>query len=197
MKYVDAFRDAAATRRLAGAIAASLTRPWTLMEICGGQIHAILRHGIDQLLPSGITLLHGPGCPVCVTPAAAVDEAIAIAEIPGVVLCSFGDMLRVPGSGGSLFSAKARGADVRMVYSPLDALALARHERGREVVFFAVGFETAAPASALAVLQAEREGFDNFSLLVSHVLCRRRWSRCSTHPTIACRASLLPGMCAR
>ncbi|HVB67059.1 MAG TPA: hydrogenase formation protein HypD [Acetobacteraceae bacterium] len=170
MKYVDEFRDAASARRLAAAIAARTTRPWTLMEICGGQTHSLLRHGIDQMLPEAITLLHGPGCPVCVTPAMAIDQAIAIAATPGVILCSFGDMLRVPGEADSLLTAKAHGADVRMVYSPLDAVALAAARPEREVVFFAVGFETTAPASAIAVLQAERLGLRNFSLLVAHVL---------------------------
>jgi hydrogenase expression/formation protein HypD len=170
MKYVDEFRDRLAARRYADAIARITTRPWTIMEICGGQTHSIVRHGIDQMLPDGVTLLHGPGCPVCVTPAGIIDAAIAIAARPGIILCSFGDMLRVPGNGGSLLSAKARGADIRMVYSPLDALAVAHNRPDREVVFFAIGFETTAPATAMAVLQAEREGFVNFSLLVSHFL---------------------------
>ena len=170
MRYVDEFRDPAAARRLAGAIGATVTRPWTLMEICGGQTHALLRHGIDRMLPAPVTLLHGPGCPVCVTPAIVIDQAIAIAADPRVTLCSFGDMLRVPGETGSLLAAKARGADVRMVYSPLDAVTLARARPEREVVFLAIGFETTAPATAIAVLQAAREGLRNFSLLVSHVL---------------------------
>ena len=170
MKYVDEFRDPAAARRYAEAIARITTRPWTIMEICGGQTHAIVRHGIDQMLPDGIALLHGPGCPVCVTPAGIIDAAIAIATRPGVIFCSFGDMLRVPGEGGSLLAARARGADVRMVYSPLDALAIARAHPGCEVVFLAIGFETTAPTTAMAVLQAERAGLANFSLLVSHVL---------------------------
>lgn len=170
MKHLDEYRDPAAARRYADAIARITTRPWTLMEICGGQTHSIVRHGIDQMLPQGITLLHGPGCPVCVTPAGVVDAAIAIASRPGVIFCSFGDMLRVPGGGGSLLSARARGADVRMVYSPLDALAIARDNPGREVVFFAIGFETTAPTTAMAVLQAERDELQNFSMLVSHVL---------------------------
>ena len=126
MKYVDEYRDPVAARRLAGAIDALVTRPWTIMEICGGQTHSLLRHGIDQMLPDGVTLLHGPGCPVCVTAAEVIDQAIAFAAIPGVILCSFGDMLRVPGTAGSLLAAKARGADVRMVYSPLDAAEAAR-----------------------------------------------------------------------
>jgi len=170
VKYVDEFRDPAAARHYADAIARVTTRPWTIMEICGGQTHAIVRHGIDQMLPDGILLLHGPGCPVCVTPSGMIDAAISIAERPGVILCTFGDMLRVPGGQGSLLSARGRGADVRMVYSPLDALALAQENPAREVVFFAIGFETTAPTTAMAVLQAEREGLSNFSLLVSHVL---------------------------
>jgi hydrogenase expression/formation protein HypD len=170
MKYVDEFRAPAAARRYAEAIGRITTRPWTIMEICGGQTHSIVRHGIDRMLPDGVTLLHGPGCPVCVTPACMIDAAIAIAQRPSVIFCSFGDMLRVPGEGGSLLAAKARGADVRMVYSPLDALAIARAQPDREVVFFAIGFETTAPTTAMAVLQAEHEGLSNFSLLVSHVL---------------------------
>ncbi len=170
MKYVDEFRDGDAARRYAAAIARITTRPWTLMEICGGQTHSILRHGLDRLLPEGVALLHGPGCPVCVTSEEAVDRAIAIATEPGVVFCSFGDMLRVPGTNTSLLGAKSRGADVRMVYSPLDALDLARRHPDREIVFFAIGFETTAPATAMAVAQAERDGIRNFSLLVSHVL---------------------------
>ena len=170
MKYVEEFGDPVAARRLARAIGATVTRPWTLMEICGGQTHALLRHGIDQMLPDGVTLLHGPGCPVCVTPATAIDQAIAIAADPRVTLCSFGDMLRVPGETGTLLAAKGRGADVRMVYSPLDAVALARARPEREVVFLAIGFETTAPATALAVLQAAHEKLRNFSLLASHVL---------------------------
>jgi hydrogenase expression/formation protein HypD len=170
MKFRDEYRDAAAARRFAAAIARTVTRPWTLMEVCGGQTHAIVRFGIDKLLPDGLTLVHGPGCPVCVTPVEYVDKAIEIASRPEVILCSFGDMLRVPGSSGDLLAAKSRGADVRVVYSPLDALAIARAEPGREVVFFAVGFETTAPANAMAALQAKRESLRNFSMLVSHVL---------------------------
>jgi len=170
VKYIDEFRDAALVRRYRQSIARITTRPWTMMEICGGQTHSIVRHGIDQLLPPGVSLLHGPGCPVCVTPAESIDMAIAIAGEAGVTFCSFGDMLRVPGSDGSLLAAKARGADVRMVYSPLDALRIARETPSREVVFFAIGFETTAPATAMAVAQAARDGIENFSLLVSHVL---------------------------
>jgi hydrogenase expression/formation protein HypD len=170
MKYVDEYRDAEAARRCAASIARATTRPWTIMEICGGQTHAIVRHGIDRMLPDGVRLLHGPGCPVCVTPACVIDAAIAIAKRPQVILCSFGDMLRVPGDDASLLAAKARGADIRMVYSPLDAVALAQACPTREIVFLAVGFETTAPATAMAVLHAARAGLENFSLLVSHVL---------------------------
>lgn len=170
MKYVDEYRDAGTVRKLAAAIARVTTRPWTVMEICGGQTHAIVKFGLDELLPSTITLVHGPGCPVCVTPAELIDQAVELALRPGVILCSFGDMLRVPGTGIDLLTAKARGGDVRTVYSPLDAVALAQANPAREVVFFAVGFETTAPANALAVLRAAKTGVKNFSLLVSHVL---------------------------
>ncbi len=170
MKFRDEYRDGAAAQRLATAIADTVTRPWTLMEVCGGQTHAIVRFGIDQLLPEGLEVVHGPGCPVCVTPVEYVDKAIEIAGRPDVTLCSFGDMLRVPGTHGDLLAAKSRGGDVRIVYSPLDAVAIARAEPDREVVFFAVGFETTAPANAMAALQAKREGLRNFSMLVSHVL---------------------------
>lgn len=159
-----------AIRRAVAGIARRVTRPWTLMEVCGGQTHAILRHGLDRLLaPVGIELLHGPGCPVCVTPAADIDRAIALARTPGVVLCSFGDMLRVPGSAEDLSIARARGGRVQVVYSPLDAVRMAQQRPQDEVVFFAVGFETTAPATALAVQQARALGLDNFSLLVAHV----------------------------
>lgn len=170
MKYVDEYRDAGRVRDLCQEIERCVTRPWTIMEICGGQTHAIVRFGLDRMLPPEITLLHGPGCPVCVTPAAAIDTAVHIASQPGVIFCSFGDMLRVPGDHGSLQAAKSNGADVRMVYSPLDALRLAQENPGRQVVFFAIGFETTAPATAMAVAQAARQRIDNFSLLVSHVL---------------------------
>lgn len=170
MKYLDEYRDPEGVRRLSEAIARATTRPWTVMEICGGQTHAIVRFGLDELLPPGITLVHGPGCPVCVTPLELIDKALAVARRPEVVFCSFGDMLRVPGSQGDLFSVKAAGGDVRIVYSPLDAVKVARERRDREVVFFAVGFETTAPANAMAVKEAAREGLTNFSILVSHVL---------------------------
>jgi hydrogenase expression/formation protein HypD len=152
-----------------GTIARTVTRPWTLMEICGGQTHAILRAGLDRLLPQGVRLLHGPGCPVCVTPIERIDQAIELAARPDVILCSFGDMLRVPGSVGDLLAARAAGGDVRAVYSPLDALALAQREPQRQVVFFAVGFETTAPAAAAAVRQAAALGVGNFSLLMAQV----------------------------
>jgi len=170
MKYVDEFRDPAAARRLADRIAAVVTRPWTLMEVCGGQTHAIVRFGIDRLLPESVSLLHGPGCPVCVTPVGIIDQALALAARPEVTLCSFGDMLRVPGTGGDLIAARTEGADVRVVWSPLDALAVAREAPEREVVFFAVGFETTAPAVAMAVHRARVEGLKNLSFLVAHVL---------------------------
>lgn len=168
--YRDGFRDPSACRELAAAIAATATRPWVLMEVCGGQTHAILRHGLDRLLAPAVTLIHGPGCPVCVTPVDWIDKAIELARDPGIIFCSFGDMLRVPGTGGNLLEARACGADVRIVYSPLDALAIARAHPQREVVFFAVGFETTAPASAIAVHQARAAGIANFSLLVAQVL---------------------------
>ena len=170
MKYLDEFSDPDLARRLVDQIHAVTTRPWALMEVCGGQTHSIIRHGIDQLLPEGVEMIHGPGCPVCVTPLEIIDKALAIAEQPGVVFCSFGDMLRVPGSGRDLLSVKSAGADVRVVYSPLDALKLAKDNPDRQVVFFGIGFETTAPANAMTVFQARRQGISNFSLLVSHVL---------------------------
>jgi hydrogenase expression/formation protein HypD len=170
MKYLDEYRDADAARKLANEIARISSRPWTIMEVCGGQTHAIVRFGIDELLPPDIMLVHGPGCPVCVTPVEIIDKAIEIAGRHNVIFTSFGDMLRVPGSGEDLLSVKARGGDVRIVYSPMDALALAQANPDREVVFFAVGFETTAPANAMAVSEASRRGLGNFSILVSHVL---------------------------
>jgi hydrogenase expression/formation protein HypD len=171
MKYVDEYRNAEAVQHYAKAIAQLVTRPWTIMEICGGQTHSIVKYGLDNLLPPNITLIHGPGCPVCVTPAEIIDQAIALASLPNVILCSFGDMLRVPGSPdkGDLLSMKAMGGDVRILYSPLDALKIAEANPDKEVVFFAVGFETTAPATAMAVYQAAQQHLPNFSLLVSHV----------------------------
>ncbi len=170
MKFLDEYRDPQLARQLAAEIHRLTTRPWSIMEICGGQTHAIVRFGIDELLPERITLIHGPGCPVCVTPLELIDKAIEIASRPEVIFCSFGDMLRVPGSKRDLLSVKAGGGDVRMVYSPLDALKVAKENPQRQVVFFAVGFETTAPANAMAVAQARRQKVENFSLLVSHVL---------------------------
>jgi len=170
MKYLDEFRDPEIARRLLDEIRRTVTRPWALMEVCGGQTHSIIRNGIDQLLPEQIELIHGPGCPVCVTPLEMIDKALAIAAKPGVIFCSFGDMLRVPGSREDLFAVKSRGGDVRIVYSPLDAVKLARENPDRQVVFFGVGFETTAPANAMAIFQAKQLGLSNFSMLVSHVL---------------------------
>lgn len=169
MKYLDEFRDPAVAQKLLAEIRQLATQKWVLMEVCGGQTHAIIRNGIDQLLPETIELIHGPGCPVCVTPLAVIDQALAIAALPGVIFCSFGDMLRVPGSGKDLFRVKGEGGDVRVVYSPLDALAIARVNPDKEVVFFGIGFETTAPANAMAVYQAKQQGILNFSMLVSHV----------------------------
>jgi hydrogenase expression/formation protein HypD len=170
MRYRDEYHDARLARRLLDRLAARTTRPWTVMEVCGGQTHTLVREGIDQLLPAQLELVHGPGCPVCVTPLSVIDHAIEIAGQPGVTLCSFGDMLRVPGSDDDLLRVRAAGGDVRVVYSPLDAVRLARDDPGREVVFFAVGFETTAPGNAMAVRQAAVEGLSNFSVLVAHVL---------------------------
>ena len=170
MKYLDEYRDPALARRLVAEIRRTVTRPWVLMEICGGQTHTLVKYGIEEMLGSGVELVHGPGCPVCVTPLEIVDKAIAIASIPEVIFVSYGDMLRVPGSHTDLFRVKASGGDVRIAYSPMDALRLARQNPQRPVVFFAVGFETTAPANAMAVWQAKREGLSNFSILVSHVL---------------------------
>ena len=170
MKFLDEYRDATLAQQLAREIHRVTTRPWTLMEVCGGQTHAIVKFGLDELLPEHLTLIHGPGCPVCVTPLEIIDQALIIAARSEVIFTSFGDMLRVPGSTTDLLSVKAGGGDVRIVYSPLDAVKLAEQNPGREVVFFGVGFETTAPATALAVHQAAQKGLKNFSLLVSHVL---------------------------
>lgn len=170
MKFLDEFRDPDLVRRLTLELKRTATRSWTLMEVCGGQTHSIVKHGLDRLLPEGVTLVHGPGCPVCVTPGRIIDQAITLAEMPNVILTSFGDMLRVPGSRGNLWAVKAKGGDVRVVYSPSDALALARSNPDREVVFFAVGFETTAPAVAQAVLEAAQDKIKNFSVLAAHVL---------------------------
>lgn len=169
MKHITEYRDAQLVQGIIKEIRRQISRPWVLMEICGGQTHAIMRHGLDQLLPPEVELVHGPGCPVCVTSLELVDKALAIASLPGVIFTSFGDMLRVPGSGRDLFSVRARGGDVRVVYSPLDAVKIAEQNPDKEVVFFAIGFETTAPANAMSVLQAKALGLKNFSVLVSHV----------------------------
>jgi hydrogenase expression/formation protein HypD len=170
VRYLDEYRDPALAATLAKRIAAAVTRPWVVMEVCGGQTHSIVRYGIDRTIPDAVELVHGPGCPVCVTSLEMIDRAHAIASTPGVIFTSFGDMLRVPGSRGDLLGLRSAGADVRVVYSPLDALRMAKENPARRVVFFAVGFETTAPANAMAVWRARREGVSNFSLLVSHVL---------------------------
>ncbi|HEY1242659.1 MAG TPA: hydrogenase formation protein HypD [Bryobacteraceae bacterium] len=170
MKYVDEYRDPRLAKALVGEIRRAATQHWVLMEICGGQTHTLVKYGIEELLPPEVELVHGPGCPVCVTPLEIIDKAIAIASLPDVIFVSYGDMLRVPGSSSDLFRGKASGGDVRIAYSPMEALRLARENPARRVVFFAVGFETTAPANAMAVWQAKREGLRNFSMLVSHVL---------------------------
>ena len=170
MKYLEEYRDGAAAQGYLAAIRRLVTRPWTLMEVCGGQTHTLIRQGIDQVLPPEIELVHGPGCPVCVTPVALIDRAIEIAKRPDTIVCSFGDMLRVPGSAKDLFTVKSEGGDVRVVYSPMDAVALAQRLPERQVVFFAIGFETTAPANAMAVHRAAREEIGNFSVLLAHVL---------------------------
>jgi hydrogenase expression/formation protein HypD len=169
VKYLDEFQDPDLARRLLDDIHATVTRPWALMEVCGGQTHSIIRHGLDQLLPDQVELIHGPGCPVCVTPLEVIDKALEIASRPDVIFCSFGDMLRVPGTGRDLFQVRSEGGDVRVVYSPLDALKIAQDNPTREVVFFGIGFETTAPPNAMTVHQARKLGIRNFSLLVSHV----------------------------
>jgi hydrogenase expression/formation protein HypD len=169
VKYLDEYRDAVLARKVIQEITRLLSQAWTIMEICGGQTHAIVKHGIDYLLPPGIELVHGPGCPVCVTPLEMIDKAHAIASRPEVIFCSFGDMLRVPGSQTDLLRLRSQGADVRLVYSPLDCLRIAQVNPERQVVFFAIGFETTAPANAMTVYHAQQLGIQNFSLLVSHV----------------------------
>lgn len=177
MKFIDEYRDAKSAKKYSRVIAHTLTQPWILMEVCGGQTHSIVKFGVDEFLPQDLTLVHGPGCPVCVTPVELIEKAIQIASRPEVVFCSFGDMLRVPANVAEsisaprdLLSVKAKGGDVRIVYSPLDALRIAKANPKKEVVFFAVGFETTAPANAMAVFQAHQQGVKNFSILVSHVL---------------------------
>ena len=193
MRFLDEYRDGATAQSIAAAIAKVARREWALMEVCGGQTHSIVRYGIDRMLPPQVELLHGPGCPVCVTPLEMIDRAHAVAARPGVLFCSFGDMLRVPGSRGDLLSLKARGADIRVVYSPLDALRLAAANPDRPVVFFAIGFETTAPANAMAAWQAKRQGLRNFSLLVSQVLVPPMLSAILQSPGNRVQAFLGPG----
>ncbi len=193
MKFVDEYRDARAAARYSRALRKITTRPWTIMEVCGGQTHAIVKYGVDELLPGEVTLVHGPGCPVCVTPLELIEKAIEIASTPRVTFCSFGDMLRVPGCKRDLLSVKAAGGDVRIVYSPLDALKIARENPDRQVVFFAVGFETTAPANAMSVFQASRDGIRNFSLLVSHVLVPPAMGAILSSPTNRVRGFLAAG----
>jgi hydrogenase expression/formation protein HypD len=170
MKYLDEYRDHEVARKIVSEIRRTVTRPWVLMEVCGGQTHSIVKYGLDCLLPEQVELVHGPGCPVCVTPLEMIDRAHAIARKPNVIFCSFGDMLRVPGSNGDLFRIRAEGGNVKVVYSPLDCLKIARANPEKQVVFFAIGFETTAPANAMSVWQARQQGIGNYSVLVSHVL---------------------------
>jgi hydrogenase expression/formation protein HypD len=170
MKYLDEYRDGRVARKIVEEIRRAQTKPWVIMEVCGGQTHSIVKNGLDYLLPEGVELVHGPGCPVCVTPLEMIDKAHAIARLPEVIFCSFGDMLRVPGSDGDLFTIKSQGGDVRVVYSPLDCLKIARANPDKQVVFFAIGFETTAPANAMLAWRVLQEGVPNISLLVSHVL---------------------------
>ena len=170
MKFIDEYRDEKLARNVLDEISRILTTRWVIMEVCGGQTHAIVKYGLDQMFPRMLELVHGPGCPVCVTPLELIDKALAIASRPDVIFCSFGDMMRVPGSGADLLQVKAQGGDIRIVYSPLDALKLAWENPDKKVVFFAVGFETTAPANAMAVWKAREDGVRNFSMLVSHVL---------------------------
>ena len=198
MKYVDEYRDEAQARRYLEALRRMTTRPWNIMEICGGQTHTVVKAGIDRLIPEDVRLVHGPGCPVCVTPLELIDKALAIARRPDVIFTSFGDMIRVPGSGADLLSVKAEGADVRIVYSPLDAVKIAAANPDRQVVFFAVGFETTAPANAMSVVRARDLGLKNYSILSSHTCwCLRPWRRSWAVPTTWSRGSWLPATCAR
>ena len=194
MKFVDEYRDPAMAHQFRRELARITTRPWTIMEVCGGQTHAIVKFGIDELLPPQVRLIHGPGCPVCVTSLELIDQALDIASRPGVIFCSFGDMLRVPGSQKDLLSVKASGGDVRVLYSPLDAVRIAAQNPGREVVFFAVGFETTAPTTAMAVCQAARLGLKNFSLLVSHVLVPPAMEGLLSDPECQVQAFLAAGL---
>lgn len=193
MKYLSEYRDAEVVQALVNDIKAITTRPWTIMEICGGQTHSLVKNGLLEMLPKEITMVHGPGCPVCVTPISIIDEAVMLSKKPEVILCSFGDMLRVPGSEKSLLQAKAEGADVRIVYSPLEAVKLAKENPEREVVFFAVGFETTAPANALSVIQADKSGVTNYSILASHVLVPPAMEAILSDPETTVNAFLAAG----
>jgi hydrogenase expression/formation protein HypD len=193
MKFLTEFRNGEIAQRMAREIHQIATQPWKIMEVCGGQTHSIIRNGIDQMLPAGIEMIHGPGCPVCVTPLELIDKALAIAAQPGVIFCSFGDMLRVPGTDRDLFQVKAAGGDVRVVYSPLDAVELAVKNPGEQVVFFGVGFETTAPANAMSVHLAKRRGLRNFSVLVSHVLVPPAIEAIMSSPDNQVQAFLLAG----
>ncbi len=170
MKFVDEYRNSKVAEKYKNAIAKAVAKPWTLMEVCGGQTHSIVKYGIQELLPDSLTLLHGPGCPVCVTPLEQIDKAIAIAGQENVIFCSFGDMLRVPGSETNLLTVKAKGGDVRIVYSPMDALEIAQNHPDKEIVFFAIGFETTAPANAMAIHQTKLKNLKNLSFLISQVI---------------------------
>src|SRR5581483_4200225 len=193
MKYVDEYRNAELADKIIAELRRVQTRPWVIMEVCGGQTHSIVKHGIDTMLPETVELVHGPGCPVCVTPLEIIDKAHAIARRPEVIFCSFGDMLRVPGSENDLFTIKSAGADIRIVYSPLDCLKIARAHPEKKVVFFAVGFETTAPANAMAVWQAHKKGVKNFSILVSHVLVPPSIAAILQSPQNRVQAFLGPG----
>lgn len=193
MKYLDEFSNPELAGKLVDQIRAATSRRWSIMEVCGGQTHSIIRHGIDQLLPDQIEMIHGPGCPVCVTPLEMIDKALEIACRPDVIFCSFGDMLRVPGSSKDLFRIKSEGGDIRVVYSPLDALTIARNNPDRQVVFFGIGFETTAPANAMTVYQAKKLGIENFSLLVSHVLVPPAIAAIMESPTCRVQAFLAAG----
>lgn len=193
MKYLDEYRDERVAAKIVDEIKRTVTRPWVLMEVCGGQTHSIVRYGLDNLLPAEVELVHGPGCPVCVTSLEMIDRAHAIARQPNVIFCSFGDMLRVPGSNGDLFKIKAEGGDVRVVYSPLDSLKIARANPEKQVVFFAIGFETTAPANAMAVWQAKAQEIRNFSVLVSHVLVPPAMTGILESPQNRVQAFLGPG----
>jgi hydrogenase expression/formation protein HypD len=193
VKYIDEYRDQRIAHALVAEIRRRVTRPWVLMEVCGGQTHTLMRYGIDELLPGGVELVHGPGCPVCVTPLETIDKAIELALRPEVILVSYGDMLRVPGSRSDLFRVKAAGGDVRVVYSPMEALKIARADPQRKIVFFGIGFETTAPANAMAVWQARREGLANFSMLVSHVLVPPALRLLLASPRNRVQAFIAPG----